>query len=142
MSSLSNELATLLEKNGLRQIDFTTRAGLHVSTVSRIFTGVTINPADKDFDKIIGLLAKTPQERAQLVRARIRDAYQGKYASLVKVILNVGGKSPTKSDWQSEISVAPQIQEAMKYLCNLIPGNPEVGKSIVQLADLMGFKDR
>lgn len=141
MSSLSNELATLLKKNGMRQIDFTKRAGMHVSTVSRIFTGVTLNPDDKDLDTIIGLLAKTPRERAELVRARIRDAYKGKHASLVKVILNADGKGP-KSDWQDEISVAPQVQEAIRYLCTLVPGNPEVGKSIIQLADLMGFKQR
>lgn len=137
MSFLGNELKTMLGNTGLRQIDFTKRAGMHVSTVSRIFSGVTINPDDNDLDKIIGLLAKAPPEQAKLVRARMWDAYNGRYKGLVKVILNTGGGGKPPGII-SPISIDPEVMDAFQFLCRLVPENPAVGKSMIQLAKMMG----
>lgn len=122
-------------------MDVTKREGMHVSTVSRIFTGDTKHPEDKDLDTIIGVVAKTQRERAELVRARLRDAYKGRYANLVKVIILAPGQS-SKTDWQSEISVAPDLLDAIKFLVSLNHTDPEVGRMLIQLAALMGAKQK
>lgn len=127
----------MLDKTGLIQMDFVKRAGMHVSTVSRIFNGTTLNPEDKDLDKIMGLLAKSPAEQAKIVRARMRDAYNGKYRHLVKVILTTGGGGKP-AGIASEVSIDPEVMDAFNFLCRLVPENPAVGKSIVQLAKMMG----
>lgn len=141
MSNVSGELKTMLRKNGLRQIDFTKRAGMHVSTVSRIFSGTTINPEDDDLDTIIGLIAKQPAEQAKIVKARMGDAYNGKYRHLVKVILTTGGGGKS-AGVTSDVSIDPEVMDSFNYLCRLVPKNPAVGRAIVQLAKMMGYDGR
>lgn len=142
MNSLGNELQTLLEKTGLRQMDIHRKTGMQVSTLSRIFSGSTKHPEDKDLDRIIEFLTgKDKQAQAKLVRARMRGAYNGRYRDLVKITLVGGGSKPDRLAL-SEISVDPEIKRAFEFLYNLVPEKPAVGKSILQLAWMLGHDDK
>lgn len=136
MSYLSNELTAVSKKNGVRQIEITRRTGLTVGHVSRIFNGVQEFITDSDLDKIIGVIAKTPADRAKIVRARLRDAYKGRYSGLVKI---VGAPKGNGMD-MSGVTLDPDITKAFEFLYGLVPKNPHVGDSILQLARMMGLR--
>lgn len=135
MSFLSNELAATADKNGIKQIEITKRTGLTVGHVSRIFNGVQVFVTDSDLDKIISIIARSDPERTKIVRARLLDAYRGRYSKLVRI-----SGAPKGEELILPASLDPDVKEAFEYLASLVPGNPHVGDSILQLARMMGLK--
>lgn len=137
MSHLSNELAVILKNNGLKQYDVTKMTGLGVAMVSRIFSGGQKFVSDDNLDKIITVLAKTDQDRARIVRARLTDAYNGRFADHVRITLKGGAPEPDRPKWPT--ALAPEIKAAFEFLYRLVPKKPAVGQAILQLARMMGM---
>lgn len=139
MSHLSNELAAILKQNGLKQTPIAAKIGMGAANISRIFSGRQAFVTSEDLDKIIGAVAKSPQDRAKLVRARMRDAYNGKDAGLVNITIR-GGASPSQRFTPSDVSIDPDVNAAFEYLYRLVPSNPEIGDLMILQARAMGRK--
>lgn len=138
MSHLSNELAAVAQKNGILQIEVTNKTGLSVAHVSRIFNAKQTTITDDDLEKFISVVARSTEDRARLIRARMLDAYTGPGAELVEIRLKAGA-SKEKESWP-KVSIDPGIKAAFVYLYRLVPKNPLVGQSILQMARMMGMR--
>lgn len=139
MSYLSNELAAIAQKNGIRQKHVRAATGFSVAHISRIFTGSQDYVTSKDLKKIIDAVARTPQERARLIRARMRDVYTEEDADLVKITIKGGAPPPDRLP-SHEIAVDPAIKAAFEFLYRLAPANPAIGQSMTGFARAMGMQ--
>lgn len=133
MSYLSNELTTLLKKKGLQQVDIKKKTGLGVANVSRIFSGKQTYVRSPALDRIIDGLAGNPEEKARILRARLRDAYDGKYSDLVKIGIR-GGASPSERFTPNDVSIDPDVNAAFRTLYSLVPRDPDLGPWLIQLS--------
>lgn len=146
MSYLSGELQTVLKKYGLKQRDVsakhekvTNKKNLGVSKLSRICSGTQTEITSRDLDDLIDAITKSDEERGKLLRARVRDAYDGKYSGLLKIAIK-GGASPAARYTPSDTSIDPDVNAAFAYLYGLVPTNPQVAELVVLLARSMGMK--
>jgi|SRR5688572_17048924 len=141
MSYLSNALKVLAEKYNLRQSDFHKGGKLTVATVSRVFNGIHVNVSSKHLDKFIAIAAKTPEDKARLVTARLWDSYDGMYRDLISIRIKGGGTG--KPDRLTpKGTVDPEVRAAFEYLYSLVLENPAVGRAVVQWAKMMGSDER
>lgn len=134
MSYLSNELQALLTQYGMLQVDIIKNSGINGAKASRICSGTQEFIRSRDLDKIIAGLTKVPQEQGRIVRARLLDAYDGRYASLVKIIIK-GGAPVSSRFTPSDVSIDPEVNAAVADLYADIPGNPRLAKLILDLRD-------
>lgn len=139
MGFLSRELKAVARENRIRQIEVTRKTDLSVAHISRVFSGEQVTVTDGDLGKIMDVIAKNPQQRARVIRARLRDAYQGPDAGLVKVILATNDKGAQGTNLRFP-KMEPSIKAAFEHLGGLVPENPSVGQAILQLARMMGAK--
>lgn len=131
MSYLGTEVQRILEKNGLRQIDITKRTQATVASVSRVVNGQTEGVSYDILDKIIDGATKTKQDKIDIIIARFRDSYQGKYKDLVEPMLisEASPSQPLFGDYRLE----PHARSAVEYLLKKMPSNPEIGHLLVNL---------
>lgn len=146
MSHLSNELQGILKKHGLKQRDvrakhekLTKKRNLGVSKLSRLISGSQVEVLSEDLDDLIDTITRSDDERGKLLRARLRDAYDGKYSGLLKIAIK-GGASPAERYTPSDTSIAPDVNAAFEYLYGLVPANPQVAELVILLARSMGMK--
>lgn len=137
MSFLSNQLAVIAERNQVRQTDIVSATGFPASHISRIFSGKQVFVSDEDLDQILAAVARTPEERAKIVRARLQDAYRGKNTDAVKIVLRGGAGKSEKPSLPGELD--PEIKRGLEFLAGLVLSNPSVGEAILGLARMMGM---
>src|SRR5690242_9891303 len=99
MSHLSGELAAVAKKNGIKQIDISRRTDLSVAHVSRIFNGEQVTVTEEDLSKFLAAVAKSPEDRARIIKARMLDVYTGPDADLVEIRLRTKAKDTGKEKW-------------------------------------------
>jgi hypothetical protein len=130
MSYLGIEVKRILEKNGLKQIDITRRSKTSVASVSRIINGG--QPGNQEsLDEIIDAIAKTRQDRLDLIIAGIKDFYQGKHKDLIEPMLtSAASESPPLF---VDVRLEPTARLALNTLLQLMPCNPAIGHLLVNL---------
>lgn len=137
MSYLSNELSAVRKSKGMLQIDVIKKSGLGVAMVSRLFSGTQEFVADDVLDKMILALTNKPPEQGKIVKARLHDAYSGRFASLVQINIK-GGSSPAER-FTPNVSLDPDVREAFAFLCDRAFSDPQVGELIVLQARALGL---
>lgn len=137
MSYLSNELSTILKQKGMFQVDINKKTGLGTANVSRIFSGSQEFVTNDDLDKIIVALTNKPSEQGKIVKARLHDAYSGRYASLVQINIR-GGATPAER-FTPNVSLAPDVRAALEYLSERVFSDPQVGELLVLQARALGL---
>lgn len=144
MSYLSSELQSLLDKYGLYQKDVGAKhATIHpkkrnlgVSKLSRIFNGTQGEIKTADLDDLIDAIAQVEEEKAVLLKARLRDLYDGKYASLVKI--NIRGGAPSVERFTpNDVSGPPVLNQAVRDIYAEALKDAAFAKTVIGLADLV-----
>lgn len=120
------------------QVDVHNKTGIGKAQVSRIFSGVQDFVTSEDLDAIIQTTTTNSKERAAIVRARWRDAYDGKFAGLLNITVK-GGAIPAERFTPNDVSINPRVNAAFDFLYNLVPSNPQIGELMILQAVALGM---
>lgn len=88
MSYLSACISQQMKRHGLKAVDVATSTGIDKGNLSRILNDSQKSIRDEDLTRIAKAISNDPQEHAELVAARMKDACTGSGADLIEIRIN------------------------------------------------------
>lgn len=142
MGNLSTVLQRTLTEKGLKQKDVqqrheskTGKNNLGVSKLSRLISGSQTEVTSEDLDDLMDAITKKPEERAEIISARLYDAYNGSYRE--NIVISVTGGSPKTKRMRFTphgVAPSPAVMDALDKLAAMSIERPATATIILALA--------
>lgn len=141
MSYFGTALTTIMQRNGLKQIELARLSGVDNSNVSRYCTGDQVWVSPDHLEKLTRAISTKAEDRAELIKAHLLDECVGPGSDLIEISILGKDSRPSEAAVPYQVPLPANLEEALGTIREHLIHDRHVRDIIEGLANLLKHGD-